>query len=148
MIIYDNTNNTNISEFPNGKKHFLQRFNANWFPVCVQGIDLNVMLNSSNQIINENNILEKEILNYFAFIDTKYLKMDIYIDIDYRIEDKVLNNEELNEAIKKELFKQVSVKEKERKELERKNQKAYFAKKRAMDKKIKQKEEIYEKYTR
>jgi hypothetical protein len=148
MIKYDNVISDNLSDFPNGKKHFLQRFNANWFPVNVQGIELNVMLNSSNQIINENNILEKEILNYFAFIDKKDFKLDIYIDIDYRLNDKVLNNTELNEEIEKELFKQVLLKQKEKKELDRKNQKAYFAKKRAMDKKISQKEEIYEKYKR
>lgn len=141
MIKYDNVKSDELNEVLEGKKHFIQKFNSQWFKVVVFDEIYNVMLNASTQILDKNSILEKEILHYFGFIDKKDFKVDVYFDIDYRTENTVLSIPELDQAIKTELENKTLEKQQEKKKMERKEQIKYFAIKRAMEKKEKQREQ-------
>lgn len=143
MYKYDNIKNDKLDDCIDHKR-YTQRFNDNWSSVVVKNTIFKIMLNMSTQII-KNDKLEKDILNFFAFSDTKDLKIEINFDIDYFVNDRYLTNEEYKIAIDTELERVLDKKLIELKELKRKEQKAYFAKKRALEKSLQKKEKIYEK---
>lgn len=143
MYKYDNIKNDKLDDCIDHKR-YTQRFNDNWSSVVVKNTIFKIMLNMSTQII-KNDKLEKDILNFFAFSDIKDLKIEINFDIDYFVNDRYLTNEEYKIAIDTELERVLDKKLIELKELKRKEQKAYFAKKRAIEKSLQKKEKIYEK---
>lgn len=134
FLKYENVKNTKINEKPQNVVEVEQFFNIIHFKVNVDGIEVEVMLNKSTQFYKDN-VLKKDILNYFAYIDK--LNFNHYFDIDYNFEGKVLNQDELNKEIKNQISTGLKLKNITDKEAKRKAQINYFVQKKINESKNK-----------
>jgi CTP:phosphocholine cytidylyltransferase-like protein len=134
---YDNVKDIRIGEKPNNVVEVEQFFNLTHFKITVLGMEIDVMLNKSTQLYKDK-VFKKDILNYFAYIDE--VNFNHYFDIDFNNEGKILNNEELNKEIKKQIEEGLKIKNIADKENKRKAQINYFVQKKITDKKYKYKQ--------